>query len=209
MKGAAAMAKVDFKKVLKQLYSPSAKEVAIVDVPEMSFAMIDGAGDPNTSGEFQDAIAALYGVSYTLKFMLKKGQPPADFVVMPLEALWWMADMSDFDMEAKDRWAWTAMIMQPEPVTADLFAQAVKELAGKKDLPALSRMRSERLHEGLSAQVLHVGPYADEAPTVARLHDFIRENGYALRGKHHEVYLGDPRRTAPEKLKTVVRQPVK
>jgi len=201
------MAKRDFKKELKHLYGPSKKEFSVVDVPPMNFLMIDGHGDPNDNPDFQEGMEALYGMAYTIKFALKP--QGIEFVVPPSEALWWMEDMSEFSVETKDRWQWTLMIMQPDEVTQEIVAAAQGELARKKDPPALSRLRYERYHEGLSVQIMYLGAYADEGPTIARMHEFIRENGYDFNGKHHEIYLGDPRRTAPEKLKTVIRQPVK
>ena len=201
------MSKIDLKKDLKTLYQPSAKDVSQVDVPAMHFMMIDGAGDPNTSKDFRDAVEALYGVSYTLKFMLKKRGGFNDWGVMPLEGLWWTDDMSRFSMDEKDRWKWTVMIMQPEFITEDHVREASAELAGKKNPIALPRLRFERFCEGFSAQIMHIGPYSAEGPTVALLHDFIRKTGHTPRGKHHEIYLSDPGRTAPEKLKTIIRQP--
>lgn len=201
------MTKIDFKKELKHLYRASAKEAVIVDVPEMNFLMIDGTGDPNTAPEFQQVVEALYGVSYTLKFMIKKAQG-TDYVVMPLEGLWWTEDMTEFSMEDKEAWQWTQMIMQPEYVTPDFVEQAVIQLQQKKDMPTLTKLRFEPFNEGPAAQIMHLGPYCDEGPTIEKLHNFIREQGYDLTGKHHEVYLSDPRRSAPEKLKTIIRQPM-
>lgn len=200
------MKKIDLKKELKHLYNPS-KEIALVDVPEMNFLMIDGTGDPNTSQDYKDAIESLYAVSYTLKFMVKK-EKVVDYVVMPLEGLWWTEPMSQFTMENKDMWQWTAMIMQPEYVTEELFNRAVEQVQIKKNLPSLSKIKFKSLYEGLSTQLMYIGPYSAEGPTIEKLHNFIEENGYELRGKHHEIYLSDPRRSAPEKLKTVIRQPV-
>jgi len=202
------MSKVDLKKDLTHLYNPSAKEVSVVDVPTMNFLMVDGSGDPNVSLEYQQAMEALFSLSYALKFRVKKSNG-VDYAVMPLEGLWWTDDPSQFSLSNKGIWRWTAMIMQPEYVTGDLFAEALAEVRRKKDLVALDRVRFESYHEGLSAQIMHIGPYAAEEPTIARLHSFIRENGYELSGKHHEIYLSDPRRTAPEKLRTVLRQPVR
>ena len=202
------MAKVDFKKELKHLYSASAKEVAVVDVPTMNFIMIDGAGDPNTVPEFQEAMGALYPVSYTLKFMLKKSVG-FDYVVSPPEGLWWTDDMGRFSVAKKEAWKWTLMIMQPEQVTAELYDEAVAQVRKKKNPPALSKLRLEPFCEGPSVQILHIGPYAAEGPTITKLHHFARENGYRLHGKHHEIYLSDPRRAAPEKMKTILRQPVR
>ncbi len=203
------MAKKDLKKELQGLYFPSPKEVAVVKVPPMNFAMVDGEGNPNESKVFQEAIEVLYGVSYTLKFMLKKSGKP-DFVVMPLEALWWTHPSGAFDFDSPNAsWSWTSMLMQPDVVTRADFAKASAQLKERKDPPALPKLRFERFTEGLSLQILHVGPYAAERPTIQKLHAYAEENGYRLAGKHHEIYMGDPRRSAPEKLKTVVRQPVK
>jgi hypothetical protein len=199
------MSKVDFKKELKHLYRPP-KKFTVVDVPPMNFLMADGGGDPNTSPDFQAITDALYGLAYTIKFAVKSRQ---DFVVPPLEGLWWMEDMTAFSQEAKDQWLWTLMIMQPEWVTADVVEAAREELRRKKDPPALPELRFDTYDEGLAVQIMYVGPYADEGPTIARMHDFIEEEGYERAGKHHEIYLSDARRTAPEKLKTVIRQPVR
>lgn len=199
------MDKIDFKKELKYLYSPSAKEPALVEVPEMKFLMVDGQGDPGTSAAFQAAMEMLYGLSYTLKFtMKKKGK---DWTVPPLEGLWWMEGIDGFDMNRRDEWKWTLMVMQPEFITEAQVEQARKELAEKRGEPAV-KARFGSLREGLCVQLMHVGPYSAEGPTIQRLHLFAQEQGYRLRGKHHEIYLGDPRRTAPEKLKTVLRHPV-
>ena len=202
------MLKIDWKKELKHLYRPSARALVAVDVPAMNFLMIDGAGDPNTAQEYQQAVEALYAVAYALKFMVKKGPAAVDYGVMPLEGLWWVDDMRQFSVDDKGAWQWTMMIMQPEHVTETLLEEALEQVRVKKDPAALARMRFESYHEGLSAQIMHVGPYAAEAPTIEKIHRFIAENGYQLRGKHHEIYLGDPRRTAPERLKTIIRQPM-
>lgn len=172
----------------------------------MNFLMIDGCGDPN-GPEYQEAIEALYGVAFTVKFMIKQSTGP-DYVVAPLEGLWWMEDMANFNMEVRDDWLWTAMILQPEFVTAELVKEAMAQVEAKKNPPALCRMRFEKMEEGRCAQILHIGPYAEEAPTVVTLHEFIAGEGYEVCGKHHEIYLSDPRRTAPDKLKTIIRQPV-
>jgi hypothetical protein len=199
--------KTDLKKELKELYVPSAKKPSIVDVPSFNFVMIDGAGDPNTSKEYQAALEALYGVSFTVKFMLKK-EVGTDFAVMPLEGLWWMPGQTAIDLSDKSKWQWTSMIVQPEPVTKTWIGKAIEELRKKRNPPALSKMRFEAFHEGLSVQVMYFGPYSAEGPTIENLHTFAKQSGYRLRGKHHEIYIGDPRRTAPERLKTVIRQPV-
>jgi hypothetical protein len=157
---------------------------------------------------YQAAVEALYGVAYAVKFMLKEDPEIDDYVVPPLEGLWWVEDMSQFSMDDKDAWSWTMMVMQPTWVTPDLVEEARAEAGRKKDLPALSRLRFAPYHEGLSVQILYVGPYQEEGPTIARMHAFADEQGYTLRGKHHEIYLSDPRRTAPERLRTIIRQPI-
>ncbi len=203
------MEKIDLRKALKHLYKPSAKKPEIVDVAEMNFLMIDGEGGPNTSEAFQDAVGALYAASYTLKFTFKQGDPPIDWTVMPLEGLWWADDMTEFDISDKSNWKWTLMIVQPGPVTAGAVSDAIEQVQKRKgELSALAQLRFEAFHEGLSAQIMHIGPYSDEGPTIQKLHEFVRESGHELRGKHHEIYMGDPRRSAPEKLKTIIRQPM-
>lgn len=202
------MKKIDYKKEFKHLYFPPAKEVVEVDVPKMNFIMVDGKGDPNTSQKFQDAMQALYGISFTAKFMIKEeSEAETDYVVPPLEGLWWVKDMPRFSIEKKGQWLWTVMIMQPEYVTEGIYKKACEQLREKKDPPALSRVRFESYDEGLSAQIMHVGPFSEEGPTVAKVHAYIDERGYQFNGKHHEIYLSDPRRTKPERLKTVIRQP--
>jgi len=201
------MEKLDLKKQLKHLYKPSAKQPSIVEVPPMNFLMIDGRGHPSEAEEYHTYMQALYGLSYTIKFASKQ-RLGIDYVVMALEGLWWSEDAAELNMDDKINWYWTSMMMQPDHITAEFVEEARQELAAKKDPPALDRIRFERFEEGLSAQIMHVGPYDAEAPTIERLLAFIRENGYELRGKHHEIYLGDPRRTAPERLKTVLRQPI-
>ncbi|MBC7187457.1 MAG: GyrI-like domain-containing protein [Calditrichaeota bacterium] len=199
------MRKIDLKRELAHLYNPSPHKVAIVDVPPLNFLMIDGAGDPNLSPAYHQAIEALFSLSYTLKFMAKKGKG-VDYGVMPLEGLWWTDDPTQWSN--KSLWQWTAMIMQPEWVTPDMVAEALRVVKEKKGLTALDQVRFECYHEGLAAQIMHLGPYDAEGPTIAKLHDFIRESGHELRGKHHEIYLSDPQRSAPERLKTVLRQPM-
>jgi hypothetical protein len=196
--------KVDFKRELPDLYRPGRKPV-LVEVPELSFLMVDGHGDPNTSAAYVEAIEALFSISYTLKFTVKHDGP--DYAVMPLEGLWWSHDMATFTTGEKSAWNWTAMIMQPDFVTDAMLAGAVQAAQKKRALPAAPNVRLERFKEGLSAQVMYVGAYADEGPAIKRLHEFIAEQGLSLRGKHHEIYLGDPRRCAPEKLRTIIRQP--
>jgi hypothetical protein len=202
------MTTIDMKRALKELYRPSASAPSLVEVPELLFLMADGMGDPNTAPAYAEAVEALYGVAYALKFMLKRGPAAADYTVMPLQGLWWADDMASFTSGDRAAWRWTMMIAQPELVTRELFAQAAAETARKKRLPALPRLRLERFAEGRAAQIMHIGPYAAEAPTIERLHQFIAAQGLALRGKHHEIYLSDPRRSAPERMQTIIRQPV-
>jgi hypothetical protein len=202
------MTKVDFRKTLKHLYNPK-KKFETVDVPEMQFLMVDGHGDPNTAQAYKDAIAALYAVAYKMKFISKKGLEK-DYVVPPLEGLWWAEDMATFLTREKSAWDWTMMIMTPEWITEAIFADAVEQVRKSKNPAALDKVRLERYHEGLSVQIMHIGSYDDEEPVLAKMHsDFIPQNGLVENGKHHEIYLSDPRRVAPEKLKTVLRQPVR
>lgn len=202
------MEKIDLKKTLKHLYQPSAKEIVCVDVPEMNFLMVDGEGDPNTSQSFRDAIEALYPVSYTLKFMVKKGEMGIDYGVLPLEALWWADDMSAFTTGNKDVWKWTVMIMQPEFITREMVEEAMEEVARKKKPVSLPLVRFESFKEGKAAQTMHIGQFSEEGPTIEKVHSFIENNGSRRVGKHHEIYLSDLRRVAPEKWKIIVRQPM-
>jgi len=200
------MKKLDWKKELKHMYLPSAKEVVQVDVPTMNYLMVDGMGDPNTVPEFAQAIEALFAISYMLKFIVKKGTLAIDYGVMPLEGLWWADDMSKFSAEDKSNWKWTAMIAQPEFITQTMVDAAVAEVQRKKNPAALSRVRFEAYTEGQCAQIMHIGPFSEEGPTIAQVHQFIEANGGKLCGKHHEIYLSDIRRAAPEKWKTIIRQ---
>jgi hypothetical protein len=202
------MTKVDYKKELKHLYKPSSKKVEIVDVPDMNFLLIDGKSDPNTAQEFKDAVEALFSVSYTLKFMIKKSDIAFDYGVLPLEGLWWADDMSQFSTKDKSNWKWTLMIMQPECVTDEFVKEAIEQVTKKKGLQALPKLRFEVFSEGKAAQILYIGPFSEEGPTIEKVHQFIEEKGYERSGKHHEIYLSDFRRTAPEKLKTIIRQPM-
>lgn len=201
-------AKLDLKSTLKQLYNPPSKQFTIVDVPSLNFLMIDGQGDPNTAQEYKDALETLYSVAYSAKFAIKKARG-IDFTVMPLEGLWYSTNPDAFVLNRPEEWAWTMMIMQPDVVTAADIAEAIEAARKKKNLAALGKLRFATFHEGLSVQIVHIGPYKDEAPTLAKLHhEFIPAQGFEMAGKHHEIYLSDPSRTAPEKLKTVLRQPV-
>ena len=209
---------LDLKKDLKYLYQPSAKKVEILKVPKLQFAMIDGAiekgSEPGKSPLFAEATQALYSISYTLKFMLKKRKTNAiDYPVMALEGLWWVED-GMFDITIEDNWFYTLMILQPEVITKDIFAEGLEQVRKKKgDLPAISKLRLAKFEEGLCMQVMHIGPYATEPATIERMRAFASENGYRdrvgpLNGKHHEIYLGDPRKADPAKLKTVLRHPL-
>ena len=200
------MKKIDIKKDLKSLYQPSAKAVALVEVPTMNYLMIDGEGDPNTSKSYAEAIETLFAVAYAVKFQIKRSQE-IDYGVMPLEGLWWADDMAAFATGDKSKWKWTAMIMQPPFVTAEIVAAAVADVKKKKNPTAIAKVRFEPLSEGTCAQTLHVGPFSEEGPTIEKVHEFIRTRG-TLAGKHHEIYLSDIRKAAPAKWKTVVRQPL-
>jgi hypothetical protein len=202
------MEKLDLKKQWKQLYGAKAGAIAAVDVPPLTYLMVDGVGDPNTSKAFAEAVEALYSLSYTLKFTLKKGPRAIDYGVMPLEGLWWADDPRAFFEADKSAWKWTAMIVQPDVIARAEVDAAFAEARRKKNPAALDRVRFETLVEGPSAQVLYLGPFSGEGPTIQRIHDFIHAAGKELRGKHHEIYLSDPRRTEPEKLKTILRQPM-
>jgi hypothetical protein len=200
--------KVDYKRELKHLYS-APREPSMVDVPEMAFLMIDGHGDPNTAPEYAAAVQALYSVAYTAKFAIRRAPGETDFSVMPLEGLWWVPDMATFSVANKQDWNWTLMIMQPEAVTATLFQGAAEAALRKKpELTSIGSVRLEHFREGPAAQVLHIGPYSEEGPVIEHLHNFIADHGHVLAGTHHEIYLSDVRRTAPEKLKTIIRQPL-
>ncbi len=206
------MNKIDLKKELKYLYAPSAKQVEVVEVPEFKFAMIDGEIEPgmrpDTSPAFGEAMEALYGISYTLKFMSKlRSQDPIDYTVMALEGLWWV-EGSEFDITNPEGWKWRMMILQPDHISTEMYLEAVQQLKQKKDPPALPRLRFESFREGLSIQIMHVGPYSEELGTIAKMDAFAQEHGYRMHGKHHEIYLGNPMRANPERLKTILRHPV-
>jgi hypothetical protein len=201
------MSKFDIKKDLKHLYAPSSKDFAVIEIPPMNFLMVDGHGDPNITPQYQRTVEALFGVAYKIKFALKSKE--IDYTVPPLEGLWWVEDMANFSIERKDEWDWTMMIMQPEWVTGEDFENARQKVMKQKDIPELSKMRFGPFVEGLAVQIMYWGAYANEGLTIARMHAYIHANGFTARGKHHEIYLGDPRKTAPEKLKTILRQPVR
>ncbi|MHB8779385.1 MAG: GyrI-like domain-containing protein [Anaerolineales bacterium] len=209
---------LDLRKQYKHLYQPSAKKIETIQVPRLQFAMVDGAIEkgqaPGTSPGFAEAIQVLYGISYTLKFTLKKRKTNAiDYPVMALEGLLWLTEGDVFDINIKDNWSYTLMIMQPEVITQGLFEEAREGVRKKKgDSESLSTLRLAHFEEGLCVQVMHIGPYATEPTTIERMKEFMKENGLkdnvGPKGKHHEIYLSDPRRIAPDKMRTVLRHPV-
>lgn len=202
------MEQIDLKRQMKPYWAPPRDRFTIVDVPRLQFVMIDGEGDPNTSATYARAVEWLYSLSYALKFASKK-QLGRDYSVAPLEALWWADDLGDFAAGARDRWKWTAMIMQPDWITEAMFENAMGT-AKRKLGEAPASLRFEPFEEGRSVQIMHIGPYSAEGPTIARLHgEFLPANVLVENGHHHEIYVGDPRRAAPERLKTVIRQPVR
>ncbi len=201
------MTKIDFKKTLKHLYVPSAKDFALVDVPDMTFVKVDGHGAPGNDA-YQHALSWLYPVSYGLKFYSKQTLAK-DYVVPPLEGLWWADDMTAYTDDRRDEWHWTLMIMLPDWLDDAAFNASVEKASKKLGDPPAT-LRREVLHEGLCAQIMHIGPYSEEGPTIARLHkEYLPQNGLTENGHHHEIYLSDPRKTAPEKLRTVLRHPVR
>ncbi|MFE5672126.1 GyrI-like domain-containing protein [Agromyces sp. NPDC056523] len=201
--------KVDLKRIYRELYAPSAREFTLVDVPPMRYLAVDGHGDPNTATAYAEAVEALYAVAYAVKFRSKK-QLGRDFVVGPLEGLWRADDPATFVTREKSAWDWTMLIAQPDWIGDALVADAIAAARAKGDRPALDLVELRELHEGSAVQILYLGSYDDEGPTLARLHDeWMPQHGLTFAGDHHEIYLSDPRRTAPEKLKTVLRQPVR
>jgi hypothetical protein len=217
------MDKVDFKKTLRDLYTAPTGKFKRIEVPEMQYLMIEGRGDPGTSQEYQEAIEALYAIAYKIKFM-SKNELGRDFVVPPLEGLWgsemmisklWGVEdqeewLRNFYASDRDEWSWTMMIMQPEWIGLDMYETAVEAAGEAKELPALPKARIKNLEEGLCVQTLHIGPYVEEGPILAQMHtNFLPSEGLTENGSHHEIYLSDPRRVAPEKIKTLLRQPVK
>lgn len=202
------MDKRDIGKELKHLYLASAGKVVEVDMPTMNYLMADGEGDPNTSQAFSDSVEALFAVSYAIKFMVKKGPLAIDYGVMPLEGLWWAEDMSAFTAGDKSHWKWTLMILQPTFVTREIVEAAMAEVTRKKNPTAISRLHLEAFEEGRCAQILHVGPFSEEGPSIDKLHRFIDSRSQRI-GKHHEIYLSDMRKAAPANWKTIIRQPMR
>ncbi len=203
------MEKLDLKKQWRNLYQPPVGEITTVTVSPLTYLMVDGQGDPNTSKLFEQAVEALYSLSYTLKFSLKKSPRAIDYGVMPLEGLWWADDPRVFFQSDKSTWKWTVMILQPEFISRANVDAALDEVRRKRNPPALNCVRFETLEEGESVQTLYLGPFSEEGPVIQRMHDAIKAAGKELYGKHHEVYLSDPRRTAPAKLRTILRQPMR
>jgi hypothetical protein len=218
------VAKRDFRKELKHLYGPSAKTVEVVEVPEFQFAMVDGELEPETppgeSAVFHNALQALYGISFTLKFMSKlRKENPIDYGVMALEGLWDLDAKGgikgeggagkEFDFDQSRPWRFTLMILQPDHITRAMYKEALAKLKDKKDNPSLEILRLDTFREGLCVQTLHVGPYDQQQETMARMQAFAEAEGLSFHGRHHEIYLGDPRRSKPERLKTILRHPVR
>lgn len=200
------MNKFDYSKNLKELYKPSPKEVTIANIPPMNFLKIDGQGNPNNSEQFSKSVEALFALSYALKFYVKKNME-MDYRVFPLEGLWWADDMSAFSVENKADWKWTLMIAQPEWVDAKMLAEQTAVVARKKSLNALKLLRYETYLEGKVAQLMHIGPFSEEGPSVEKVHQFIEQIKGERSAKHHEIYLSDIRRADPAKWKTIIRQP--
>jgi hypothetical protein len=200
------MANIDLKKIYREHYTAKSEPV-IVEVPARRFLMIDGSGDPNTSEAYRNAVRALYPLAYGIRKELKSRTGDA-YTVMPLEALWWVADMTQFNVDDKSDWQWTAMICQPDLATAVLLAEIGPAVIEKKQLASGHLVRVDEYHEGKAAQILHLGPYSEETPTIELLHDFIAVEGYERRGLHHEIYLSDPRKVEPTRVRTIIRQPI-
>lgn len=197
--------KIDLRKQLRHLYSSSTRP-NIIEVPPAKFLTITGRGEPGGEA-YQAALNALYSVAYAVKFKAKAAGK--DFVVMGLEGLWWWDDpQASFDEVSREEWNWKSMIRQPDFIAPEMVEEAKAEAMKKKGLGEIERVVLEEFHEGLSAQIMHIGPYSEEGVTIAKLHEFVQENGYKMRGYHHEIYMSDPRRTAPERLKTIIRQPI-
>jgi hypothetical protein len=198
--------KLDIRKELKSLYSPSAKETELVRIPRFNFLMIDGEGPPETK-EFHEAIQAIYNAAYTIKFKFKF-EKNIDFPMMALEGLWWVKQGTPFQIGKREDWCWTLMILQPKIVTRTSLKQAVRKIREKKEVPALDKIHLDSFAEGLSVQMLHIGPYADEPATMEKIEEFSAQRGLTASGKHHEIYISDPRRVKPEKMKTILRHAV-
>jgi hypothetical protein len=212
------MKTLDLKKEYHDLYAPSARTISVVKVPNLQFLVIDGrieAGEaPGTSAAFEEGMMAMYGIAYTMKFMLKlRPKNPVDYPVMAVEGLWWVED-GKFDITVKDNWLFTLMMLTPKVATQRIFETARDQVRRKRgDSAALGRLSLQDVSEGLCMQTMHIGPYATEPATVERMRAFAAENGYedlvGQGGKHHEIYMGDPRKASPDKLKTILRHPIR
>lgn len=198
--------KIDYRKQNKEIYQAKQDKFSELIMPNLQFLMISGAGDPNNSSPFKESCEALFAVSYKIKFSIKKSELDLDYAVMPLEGLWWV-DGGEFSLKDKKNWKWTLMVRQPDFVTEQHLLNAIDEVA-KKSLTCLSDLSLRYYEEGLSVQTLHIGPYSEEQKTIDQLHNYIKNNNHQFHGKHHEIYLNDPTRTDPDKLKTIIRQPI-
>jgi hypothetical protein len=201
------LSNVDLRKIYEEHYKTS-KEPVVVDVPLRPYIMIDGKGDPDTAAAYREALETLYPLAYGLRKAVKDATGTA-YKVMPLEGLWWLEDMRRFSVEDKSNWLWTAMICLPGDVTEEMVAEVLPAVTAKKKLPSGHLARVERFGDGKAAQILHLGPYSDEAPTIERLHGYIDDEGCKFNGKHHEIYLTDPRKSKPSKNRTIIRQPIR
>lgn len=201
------MEKLDLLKQMKEFYSASSNTVNYLKIPSLNYLMIDGEGDPNTSQAYKDSVQALFSISYGLKFAVKKGKPSIDFKVMPLEGLWWIEDMTLFSVKSKGDWKWTMMILQPDLITREMVSEMQKMVVKKKGLVLAKNIQFQQYDEGDCVQILHLGPYSTEGDDVEKLHTVISENDFQRKGKHHEIYLNSPLKTAPDNLKTIIRQP--
>lgn len=203
------MEKIDYKRQLKHLYSPSNKIINMVDVPIMKFLTIDSEADSDMDKSFKESAEALIRLSYTIKFIIKKSDFGIDYISMPLEGIWWNGSGKLPSIEDKSKLRWTLCIMQPDFITEDIFQEGIEKTRKKKSLPYLDKVKMDYFEEGLSLQIMHIGPYSEENETIERLQAYLEVNGYELNGRYHEIYLGDPRRARPENLKTIIRQPIK
>lgn len=197
---------IDLKRIDRAWYSAGAHP-ALVELPPLRYLMVDGQGDPNTATAYHEAVETLYPVAYAIRKAVIDATGDR-YTVMPLEGLWWTPDMADFTTADKGAWHWTLLLRAPPPASARRAAEVLAATVAARDLPAGDRIRVGTLDEGAAAQVLHRGPYADEAPTIAALHRWIADHGLERTGRHHEIYLSDPRRVAPERMRTIIRQPV-
>ena len=202
------MGKLDLLKQKKDLYSASLNKVTFLTISPLNYLMINGEGDPNTSQLYKDSLQALYSLAYALKFAIKKDKPSINFKVMPLEGLWWIDDMNLFSVKNKGDWKWVMMILQPDLINHILVKEICEQVVQKKGLLLAKKVRLEQYIEGDCAQLLHLGSYSAESENIEKLHKTIFKHGYQRKGKHHEIYLNTPLKTTPEKLKTIIRQPI-